>query len=67
MVHFFTKMGKMPDLGFGASYKNGLLSYAKKKDQLLLSIFTASLLSLNATLSVEIIKVFVRYELQICK
>ena len=24
MVHFFTKMWKMPDLGFGTSYKDGL-------------------------------------------
>ena len=24
MVHFFTKMGKLPDLGFGTSYKDGL-------------------------------------------
>ena len=24
MVHFFTKMGKMEDLGFGTSYEDGL-------------------------------------------
>ena len=31
MVHFFTKMGKMPDLGFGTSYKDVLCPKLEKK------------------------------------
>ena len=30
MVHFFTKMWKMPDLGFGTSYKDGLCPKLEK-------------------------------------
>ena len=30
MVHFFTKMEKMPDLGFGTSYKDELCPKLEK-------------------------------------
>ena len=30
MVHFFTKMGKMPKLGFGTSCKDGLCPKLEK-------------------------------------
>ena len=30
MMHFFTKITKMPDLGFGTSYKDGLCPKLEK-------------------------------------